>query len=142
MIGLGSDKNKYNEINHKKTHFEEGTSSSHNSLRDGSGYQTGCIFGNPCISYYLALVPPRIYSTISIIKNATLFSENGGGRRPLNFSENSSDLEAPSFPRRIAMNKNLNTYIVEFTHGCHQYYELDSSGSCCPGLQQSLARKK
>ena len=62
----------------------------HTSLRDKSGYQNGWIFGKvlngswpppptpqngphlwkscACISYYLALVPPCIYSTISIIK--------------------------------------------------------------------------
>ena len=75
------------EKNQNKTHFEEG-SSSHTSLRDGSGYQNGWIFGKvpnghwppapqngpylwkSCayISYYRALIHPCMYSTISIIK--------------------------------------------------------------------------
>ena len=74
--------------NQNKTHLEEG-SSNHNSLRDGSRYQIGWIFGKvpngswpppltpqngpylwkscACISYYLAIIPPCIYATISII---------------------------------------------------------------------------
>ena len=36
-----------------------------------------------------------------------IFRKWGGGRRPLNFFENSSNLVAPSFPRCIAMNENL-----------------------------------
>ena len=45
-------------------------------------------FGN--FSYYLALVPPCIYSIISIIKKLS--------RAVWNFSEKSSDLVQPSFP--------------------------------------------
>ena len=40
-----------------------------------------------CISYYLALIPPCIYATISIIKKIAW-----------NFSKNSSDLVAGPFP--------------------------------------------
>ena len=79
------------ERNQNKTHYEE-CSSSHTSLRDGSGYQSGWTFGKvpnsrwpapsapqnrpylwkwcACISYYLALIPPCIYATISIIKKS------------------------------------------------------------------------
>ena len=68
---------------------KEGFNGLKNSIRDGWGYQNGWIFGEvpngswpppptsqngpylwkscACISYYLALVPPSIYSTISII---------------------------------------------------------------------------
>ena len=54
-----------------------------------------------CISYYLALVPPCIYSTISIIKKLqhNFPKMRGGGSKAVwNFSENSSDLVEPSFP--------------------------------------------
>ena len=52
---------------------------------------------------------PCIHSTISVIKECKIiFRKWGeGGRRPLNFFENSSNLVAPSFPRCIAMNENL-----------------------------------
>ena len=37
-----------------------------------------------CISYYLAIIPPRIYATISVIKNLqyNFRKMKGGGRRP------------------------------------------------------------
>ena len=53
------------------------------------------------MAYYLALVPPCIYSTISIIKNLqnNFPKMRGGGSKAVwNISENSSDLVAPSFP--------------------------------------------
>ena len=64
-----------------KTHFEEGTSES---------------------LYYLAIIPPRIYATISIIKNLQYNfpkMRGGGSKAVWNFSENSSDLVAGSFPK-------------------------------------------
>ena len=75
--------NNYIEKNQNNTQFEE-CASSHTSLRDGSSYQIGWkdskrqltptpyplewspsleIMCRACISYYLALVPPCIYST-------------------------------------------------------------------------------
>ena len=54
-----------------------------------------------CISYYLALVPPYIYSTISIIKKLkhNFPKMRGGGQRPYGiFSKNSSNFAQPSFP--------------------------------------------
>ena len=103
MIGLGSNKNQ------NKTHFEEGSRSlSYQSKgpvplsnqMNFSKRQLGPtphstwfpIFGNheqTCISYYLVLVPPCIYWTISIINNLQhnisnffFFFWGGGGWRP------------------------------------------------------------
>ena len=107
------------EKNQNRTHFEEG-SGSHTSLWNSSGYQNWWIFGKvpngrwppypapqngpyhwkscSCISYYLALVPPCIYSAISIIRNLQhnvpkMRREGGGGSKAVwNLSENSPEL--------------------------------------------------
>ena len=54
-----------------------------------------------CISYYLALVSPCIYSTISIIKKLqhNFPKMRVGSKAVWNFSENSSDLAQPSFTK-------------------------------------------
>ena len=70
------------EKNQNKTHFEEGMCS-------------------VCISYYLALIPPCIYATISIIKSLQhdFPKMRGGGSKAVwNFSKKSSDLVAGYFP--------------------------------------------
>ena len=56
-----------------------------------------------CISYYLALVPPCIYSTISITKNLQHNFPNmkGGLKAVWIFSDFSSDLAQPSFPKPL-----------------------------------------
>ena len=112
------------EKNQNKTHFEEGTSESPPPLemfwkysshtRDGSGYQNRWIFKKVLngswppppapqngpyenhVSFYLALVPPCIYATISIIKKSE--NEGAGSKAVWNFSENSSNMVTPSFP--------------------------------------------
>ena len=48
------------------------------------------------VSFYLALVPPCIYATISIIKKSE--NEGAGSKAVWNFSENSSNMVTPSFP--------------------------------------------
>ena len=53
------------------------------------------------ISYYLVIIPPHIYATISVIKKLQYkFGEMsvGGSKAVWNFSENSSDLVAGPFP--------------------------------------------
>ena len=103
-----------------------------NFLRHGSRYQIGWIFGKvpkfqswpphptpqygpylwkscACILYYLAIIPPRIHATISIIKDCNIiFLKMRGGRRLFeNFSNNSSDLVQPPFPiQRDAKSQN------------------------------------
>ena len=57
-----------------------------------------------CISYYLAIIPPCIYATISIIKKLQFNFPKMGGRggrskAVWNFSENLSDLVAGPFPK-------------------------------------------
>ena len=54
-----------------------------------------------CISYYLALIPPCIYATISIIKRLQQnFPKMRGGQRPFGiFFKNSFDLVAGPFPK-------------------------------------------
>ena len=60
-----------------------------------------------CILYYLAIIPPRIYATIFIIKicNKIFRKWGGGDRRPFGiFSENSSDLVAGPLPKKYMWN--------------------------------------
>ena len=66
--------------NQSQTHFEEGTSES---------------------LYYLALIPPCINATISIIKKLqyNFPKMRGGSKAVWNFSEKSSHLAHPSFPK-------------------------------------------
>ena len=55
-----------------------------------------------CISYYLALIPPCIYATVSIIKNCNIIFQKwggGGAKAVWNFSKNSSNLVARPFPK-------------------------------------------
>ena len=54
-----------------------------------------------CISYYLVLIPPCIYVTISIIKKMqhNFPKMRGGSKAVWNFSKNSSDLVAWPFPK-------------------------------------------
>ena len=60
------------------------------------------ISGNHVHAYYLAIISPRIYATISVIRNLQYNfpkMRGGGGEKALrNFSKNSSDLVAGPFP--------------------------------------------
>ena len=67
-----------------------------------------------CISYYLVIISPRIYATISVMKICNIiFQKWGRGRRPFGiFSKNSSDLVAGPFP---------NWYNKYLWHGRHLF---------------------
>ena len=62
-----------------------------------------------CISYYLALVPPCIYSTISIIKNLQhdFPKMRGGSKAVWNFSEYSSVLVATPVPKLTSLQMHI-----------------------------------
>ena len=78
-------------------------------------------FGN--FSYYLALVPPCIYSITSIMKKLS--------RAVWNFSEKSSDLVAPSFPYNSTIKKKLwdkKWMFVLLKHCCENYIRRKKTG--------------
>ena len=94
-------------------------------LRDRSRYQIGWILGTvpnsswpptptpqngpyfwkscACISYYPAIIYPRIYATICVIQNLQYNfpkMKEGGSKAVWNFSKSTFDLVAPPFPVR------------------------------------------